>query len=494
MGLYFPLFQRFWNSRLTGRLSRILVFSVPAATLLWKLPIHLPQRLLGEVDFAQDRLTYIRKTPQNKNGCTSIVLHFVAHDILTGSILLETELERSWEISNGDQFFVMVTDRPFKRLIILHEDTDVHVSLCGPVFVRVFSISDGPPGKLLAKYDLRHSPFLGNRVGERVFIESDLYMDYPPKGEVFWVVESCFVFVDKHLKRVAHNAGPSSDPEELPMPEEEFDEEDDSGDEGGVMPETVAFSAWSVQPTTRSSGFEMVQSVYRSHIDETRDFQRRFDIATDIPPVPPHHANAPATALPLPPQPFAFSNGPLALPAPVAARKKKIAYRDRCQRFEIFLPEEQCSATFYNVKPAYEPGGEYTGGMRRFRIDVGSYQFAGIEKNGERIMNQKERKTLTGTLLTSTTGGGGGEAFRVVVDPTDGIRGQGMPVLEVRGEVYNEFLHGVQWSERHLALRTRWKKGDGASGGGDGVGGGGSAGDAGAMQAGIVVFDFGSPW
>lgn len=490
---------------MTDHLYRILVFSVPAATLLWKLPIHLPQRLLGEVDFAQDRLTYIRKTPQNKNGYTSTVLHFVAHDILTGSILLETELERSWEISNGDQFFVMVTDRPFKRLIILHEDTDVHVSLCGPVFVRVFSISDGPPGKLLAKYDLRHSPFLGNRVGERVFIESDLYMDYPPKGEVFWVVESCFVFVDKHLKRVAHNtssAGSSSDPEELQMPEEELDEEeDDSGDEGGVMPKTVAFSAWSVQPTTKSfgeKGFEMVQSVYRSHIDETRDFQRRFDIATDIPPVPPHRADAPATALPLLPQPVAFPNGLLALPAPMVPRKKKIAYRDRCQRFEIFLPEEQCSATFYNVKPAYEPGGEYTGGMRRFRIDVGSYQFAGIEGNGERIMNQKERKTLTGALLTSTTGGGGGEAFRIVVDPMDAgggaangkVRGQGVPVLEVRGEVYNEFLHGVQWSERHLALRTRWKKGDGAAGAVDGSN---SMGDGG-MQAGIVVFDFGSPW
>lgn len=430
------------------------------------------------------------------------MLHFVAHDILTGSILLETELERSWEISNGDQFFVMVTDRPFKRLIILHEDTDVHVSLWGPVFVRVFSINDGPPGKLLAKYDLRHSPFLGNRVGERVFIESDLYMDYPPKGEVFWVVESCFIFVDKRLKRISHNsssAGSPLDPEDAQMSEEEPDGEDDSGDEGGVVPETVAFSAWSVQPTTKSSGergFEMVQSVYRSHIDETRDFQRRFDIATDIPPVPPH-ADAPAAALPLIPLPPALLGGPLALPVAVAQRKKKIAYRDRCQRFEIFLPEEQCSATFYNVKPAYEPGGEYTGGMRRFRIDVGSYQFAGVEKNGERIMNQKERKTLTGALLTPTTGGRGGEAFRVVNDLMDGsdgkIKGQGIPVLEVRGEVYNEFLHGVQWSERHLALRTRWKKDDGAAGAGGGVGDN-STGDVGGMQAGIVVFDFGSPW
>lgn len=441
-----------------------------------------------------------------------MVLHFIAHDIRTGTILLETELERSWEISNGEQFFVMVTDRPFKRLIILHEDMDVSPSLWGPVFVRVFSINDGPPGKLLAKYDLRHSPFLGNRVGPRVFIESDLYMDYPPKGEVFWVVESCFVFVDKRMERASRsssNTGSHQISEDL----EDLDSDSDSGDEGGIMPETVAFSAWSVQPSNKpgGKGFEMIQSVYRSAIDKNRDFQRRFDILADIPPVLPHHLPAAPAAPPLlPPPPVVVGghlailplapqtvslNGSLALPPPLPQRKK-IMYRDRCQRFEIFLPEEQCSATFYNVKPACEAGGEYTGGMRRFRIDVGSYQFAGVERNGERIMNQKERKTLTGGLLTPATGGAGGEAFRVVADPLDGGEGvcngrtrrKGAPVLEVRGEVYNEFLHGVQWSERHLALRTRWKRGDGMPGGGDGMG------EVGGMQAGIVVFDFGSPW
>lgn len=404
----------------------------------------------------------------------------------------------------------MVTDRPFKRLIILHEDTDVSPSLWGPVFVRVFSINDGPAGKLLAKYDLRHSPFLGNRVGPRVFIESDLYMDYPPKGEVFWVVESCFVFVDKRIKRMVQDsssASSSSGSQAFQIFEEELEGEDDadSGDEGGIMPKTVAFSAWSVQPVNKSSGekgFEMVQSVYRSRIDEDRDFQRKFDIATDVPPVPPHrHAAVPVAPPPLPPPPVSLNaisaqfDELLELP-PAVPQRKKVSYRDRCQRFEIFLPEEQCSATFYNVKPAYESGGEYTGGMRRFRIDVGSYQFAGFEKNGERIMNQKERRTLTGGLLTPSTGGGGGQAFRVITDPSDdgesawkGKAKKKVPVIEVRGEVYNEFLHGVQWSERHLALRTRWKRGDSVARLG-GLGGG----EVGGMQAGIVVFDFGSPW
>ncbi|KAH0608493.1 uncharacterized protein H6S33_001627 [Morchella sextelata] len=408
-----------------GRRALILVFAIPSARLLWKLPILLPQRLLGEVDFAQDRLTYIRKTPITHHRA---ILHFVAHNILTGETLLETELERSSEISNGDQFFVMVTDRPFKRLIILHEDTDALPSLWGPVFVRVFSINDGPPGRLLAKYDLKHSPFLGNRFGDRAFVESDLYMDYPPKGEVFWIVESCFVFIDKRPPPPPCPGHPATCACTYTY---------DSDTDTAVTPSTVSFSAWSVQPNpTAPAGFEMVQSIYRSIIDEGKDFQRRFRIPADDTAVP---ANVPRAGA--------------AATTAVAAVEKKEAFRDRCQRFEIFLPEEQCSATFYNVKPSGD-----TGPMRRFRIDVGSYRSAGVGTGGERVMVQSGRMVVR-------VAGGGGRAWRSVEGG----------VVEVRGEVYNEFLHGVQWSERHLALRTRWR-------------------EEGRVVAAIVVFDFGCLW
>lgn len=438
--------------------------------MLWKVAVDLPKRLLGEVDFAQDRLTYIRKSPisdptsiqsdgesefEDEEDYEDIeegesdgeefeeedddddgdpkrsVLHFVVHDIHTGKVLMETELERSWELSKGDQFFVMVTDRPFKRLIILHEDTAMLPTTWGPVFIRVFSIADGPPGKMLAKYEIRHSPYVGSRVGARVYMESDLYMDYPPKGEVFWVVESCYVYVDRREPAGSITFGDDNEPD------------------------SVSFSAWSVQPSPAPGPpFSMVRSVYRSTLDGARDFQRNFKV----------NANS-STHGSSPPSPIT----PITNVHPVE-------YRDRCQRFEIYLPEENCSATFYNVlQPDEADEGRF------FRIDVGSYEFTRMMETERqtRVMDQKTRKTLTAENLV--VGQEGGKMYC--------IREGGE--LEVRGEVFSEFLHGVQWSERHLALRTRWA-GDGTVSLADQGEGEGSTRKP--TQAGIVVFDFGSPW
>ena len=461
--------------------TSIFVFSLEDLRYLWYKAVSMPYKMLGEPDTAGGNFIYVRKTviydPSPPEGepddtkavNTSTTVHLMVHDVRTGRQTRQILLEHGDEITRGELFFIVVSDGGFKRLIVLFERDVVPEDARVEVAAWLYSINDlnSKPGKLLAEYKIcgNHSNLIPRGKHRQVRANSNVCVEYPARLEKFDIVESLFVTAcvprdDK--ERAPADDDPSYLDEDAIVDDVEADFLRLGRAMTGRLGLFVPLHLW--PPVIPYSVFSITASKTGKLTLKPKRYLAELCLENDF-----------------------FPGDGLGSPHITA---------DSCDRFEVFLPLEQCSAIFsqryferfainvaeyeplsheeYRQKWAHRTTGsalpgkpwstptelEANANFAQCYYNAASPSHLNQDMQSTTLMKQRSRHALNSRRLMnvpppppppppSDEGDAFVKAVPYEIDPTSGE-------ILVKGTVSSYFLPSVQWSEKCVTVRTNW--------------------------------------
>lgn len=208
------------------------------------------QTILGEVEWSEDKLYYLRRTPiPSFDGLDTrdrSVVHFVTHDIFTGAIIQEIALENGNDLVAYKclAYDVMVVDRPLKHFILVRDRGR------GPwtdLIATIYTLT----GKIVGKFLI--SP--EQSMSQNGDITRNIFVDFARRHDVFNITETFYC---------------------------DFNEQYVVGDEQYVVneehpfpPETITFNSWCIYPQKKVEGFSIEQRQYTSPVTRKEYLTRK---------------------------------------------------------------------------------------------------------------------------------------------------------------------------------------------------------------------------
>lgn len=206
--------------------------------------MHPQQTILGEVEWSEDKLYYLRRTPIRQFGgldkSSRSLVHFVIHDMFTGSIIQEISVENGNSLVPYKRLMydVMVVDRPLKHFILVRDEHGSPWRM--DLMATVYTLA----GKVVGKFRISPEPVLspdGN-------ITRNIFVDFTHRHDVFNITETFYCDFNEHYS--ARNAVEGQDYEVFP-------------------PEAVTFNSWCISPRKDKKGeFGIEQQQYQSPLAE----------------------------------------------------------------------------------------------------------------------------------------------------------------------------------------------------------------------------------
>lgn len=233
----------------SGSRAKFIVIDLPTGELAWKYRMHPQQTILGEVEWSEGKLFYLRRTPipsfEGLDTSARSLVHFVIHDMFTGAITAEIPLENGNDVVAYRflSYDVMVVDRPLKHFILVrdHCETDTRLDL----LATIYTLS----GKIVGKFLIYPEDITS---GERN-VARNIFVDFTHRHDVFNITETFFCdFVEPTLPRALREAGMHLASRQKP-------------------PKAVLFNSWSIAPKRGGSGFIAEQRRYESPIIGAND-------------------------------------------------------------------------------------------------------------------------------------------------------------------------------------------------------------------------------
>lgn len=201
------------------------------------------QTILGEVEWSEDKLYYLRRTPiPNFDGLDTrdrSIVHFVTHDIFTGAIVQEIALENGNDLVAYKylEYDVMVVDRPLKHFILVRD--------CGSnpwtdLVATIYTLT----GKIVGKFLISPEQIISPNGG----VARNMFVDFARRHDVFNITETFYCDFSKQYVF----------DEEYPFP-----------------PETITFNSWCIHPQKKVEGFAVEQRQYTLPVTKKEYFTRK---------------------------------------------------------------------------------------------------------------------------------------------------------------------------------------------------------------------------
>lgn len=198
------------------------------------------QTILGEVEWSEDKLYYLRRTPiRSFDGLDTAdrsVVHFVIHDMFTGAITQEITLENGNDLVayRHLSYDVMVVDRPLKHFILIrdHGGNPWRMDLVATIYTLT--------GKIVGKFLISPEQIASPNGG----ISRNIFVDLTHRHEVFNITET---FYCDFNEQYAVDCVAGREFERFP-------------------PETVTFNSWCIHPQGKMEGFAIEQRQYTSPV------------------------------------------------------------------------------------------------------------------------------------------------------------------------------------------------------------------------------------
>ncbi|KAH8146156.1 uncharacterized protein LAJ45_09846 [Morchella importuna] len=228
----------------SGSRAKFIVIDLCTGELAWKYRMHPQQTILGELEWSEGKLFYLRRTPilsfDGLDTSARSLVHFVIHDMFTGDITAEMPLENGNDVVAYRflSYDVMVVDRPLKHFILVrdHCETDTRLDL----LATIYTLS----GKIVGKFLIYPEDITS---GERN-VARNIFVDFTHRHDVFNITETFFCdFSEPMIPAVLREAGMQLSSRQKP-------------------PKAVLFNSWSIAPERGGTGFAVEQRRYESPI------------------------------------------------------------------------------------------------------------------------------------------------------------------------------------------------------------------------------------
>lgn len=188
------------------------------------------QTILGEVEWSEDKLYYLRRTPiPSFDGLDTrdrSIVHFVTHDIFTGAIVQEVALENGNDLVAYKclAYDVMVVDRPLKHFILVR---DRGSSPWTDLVATIYTLT----GKIVGKFLISPEQIISPNGG----ITRNIFVDFARRHDVFNITETFYC---------------------------DFNEQYTVEEVDPFPPETITFNSWCIHPQKKVEGFAIEQRQY----------------------------------------------------------------------------------------------------------------------------------------------------------------------------------------------------------------------------------------
>lgn len=201
------------------------------------------QTILGEVEWSEDKLYYLRRTPiQGFNSLDTAdrsTVHFVIHDMFTGAITQEIVLENGNDLVSYKylSYDVMVVDKPLKHFILVRDYDGNPWRM--ELMATIYSLT----GKIVGKFLICPEKI----VSPEGTIARNIFVDFTHRHDVFNITET--FYCDFNARYLGPHIPPSREDEKFP-------------------PETIVFNSWCIHPQKKKGGFAIEQRQYNLPVTE----------------------------------------------------------------------------------------------------------------------------------------------------------------------------------------------------------------------------------
>lgn len=234
---------------LTGGCHRFIVVDLKSMHPLWKYTMDPQQTILGEVEWSDDKLYYLRRTPvtgfDGLDTADRSVVHFVTHNMFTGAITQEIALEDGNDLVAYKHlaYDVMVVDRPLKHFILVrdHGGNPWRMDLVATIYTLA--------GRVVGKFLISPEQIVSPNGG----ITRNIFVDLTHRHDVFNITETFYCnFNEQYTIHCVVGD------EEYPFP-----------------PETITFNSWCIHPQKKMEGFAVEQRQYTSPVTKEEHLARK---------------------------------------------------------------------------------------------------------------------------------------------------------------------------------------------------------------------------
>lgn len=206
------------------------------------------QTILGEVEWSDSKLYYLRRTPvpgsDGLDTANRSIVHFVTHNMFTGAITQEISLEGGNDLVAYKHlaYDVMIVDRPLKHFILVrdHGGNPWRMDLVA----TIYTLAGRVVGKFLISPEQIVSPDGG--------ITRNIFVDLTHRHDVFNITETFYCNFNEQYTVHCVTDG------EYPFP-----------------PETITFNSWCIRPQKKIEGFAVEQRQYTSPVTREEYLARR---------------------------------------------------------------------------------------------------------------------------------------------------------------------------------------------------------------------------